>query len=179
MSKLLGSLNEKRRLKHAISLEQQIAKEKQDSFWDLTDILTREQELKNEVLNSKLKRQTFALKEESRRLEHLMIVGHRLEQEKDDDLDSQTTTNSTTVTQNGRHKLTVSNLSVYWQDQDGESGGISPGPVRRVYHWFQRFVYVPVREKLDQLKTSFLEIINNRSTVKRSTTAITRELKTR
>ncbi|XP_035657963.1 uncharacterized protein LOC118403369 [Branchiostoma floridae] len=162
MSKLLGSLNERRRLKYAINFEQQ----KGDSFWDLADTLTREQELKQEVLNSKLRRQTFALKAESRRLDNLMIVGHRLEQEEDTIVATDATENISTIVQNeSRGDLAKSNITVYSQDPLQEFEGVSPSPVERFYYWIQRFVSVPVREKLARLKTSFLEIINDRHTV--------------
>ncbi|XP_078581559.1 uncharacterized protein LOC144864983 [Branchiostoma floridae x Branchiostoma japonicum] len=177
MSKLLGSLNERRRLKYAINFEQQ----KGDSFWDLADTLTREQELKQEVLNSKLRRQTFALKAESRRLDNLMIVGHRLEQEEDTTVATDATENISTIVQNERRDdHEKSNITVYSQDPPQEWGGnsgMTPSAVQRFYYWIQRFVSVPVREKLTRLKTSFLEIMNHRNTVQRSQTVVTRHLK--
>ncbi|XP_066300431.1 uncharacterized protein [Branchiostoma lanceolatum] len=177
MSKLLGSLNERRRLKYAIHFEQQIAKD--DSFWDLTDVLNREQELKNEVLNSKLRRQTFALKEESRRLDKLMIVGHRLQQEEDTIVIKNTSTYDERNERRRQKNLTLSNITVYSQDPLKDSGALSPSPVKKAYYWLQQFVCSPARRKLARLKASFLEITNNRNTVQRSQTIVTRDLKMR
>ncbi|CAH1241788.1 Hypp6422 [Branchiostoma lanceolatum] len=180
MSKLLGSLNERRRLKYAIHFEQQIAKD--DSFWDFTDVLNREQELKHEVLNSKLRRQTFALKEESRRLDKLMIVGNRLQQKEDTIVTTETTKNTSTCVQNERLRqknLTLSSITVYSQDPLKDSGAVSPSPVKKAYYWLQQFVCSPARRKLARLKASFLEITNNRNTVQRSPTVVTRDLKMR